>query len=185
MRSFVLLAVFILLASFSSAQSTEALQAFEKAVSGSRQGDHAQALDGFKTTLAIIERDHSSDAFFAKVHYNAGVSLYHLDREFEAAAHLETALRYAKGRYAKAYYVLGLIGLESNDLKLAERALRSAATLDNRNGELWYDLSRVYVALDEPQKAKRAFTRAIRNGAVIQADGGSVRMVRISTIGDE
>lgn len=167
MRSFVLFAVLILLPVLSNAQSVDALQVFEKAVAESHTGDHAKALAGFERTLAIIERDHSSDAFFAKVHYNAGVSLYHLDRTFESAAHLEKALNYAKGRYAKAYYVLGLIGLESNDLETAEKSLKSAASLDNRNGEVWYDLSRVYVALNEPAKAKRAYDKAVRNGAEI------------------
>ncbi len=167
MRSFVLLFAFILLPAVHNAQSTDALQAFEKAVAESRHGNHAEALNGFEATLAIIERDHSSDAFFAKVHFNAGVSLYHLDREFESAAHLEKALGYARGRHAKAYYVLGLIGLESNDLQLAEKSLKAAAMLDNRNGDAWYDLSRVYVALDRPEKAKRAFEKAVKNGAVV------------------
>ena len=185
MRSFVLLAVLILLPTLAPGQSTDALQTFEKGVAESRRGNHAEALEGFQSTLAIIERDHSSEAFFAKVHYNAGVSLYHLDRLFESAAHLEKALGYAKGRYSKAYYVLGLISLESNDLKLAERSLKAAAGLDNRNGELWYDLTRVYIALDEPVKAKRAFEKAVKNGAVIHAKSGSARMVRISAIGDE
>src|SRR5687768_15608569 len=167
MRSFVLFAVLMLLPVFTNAQSTDALQTFEKAVAASREGNHAEALSRFESTLTIIERDHSSDAFFAKVHYNAGVSLYHLDRTFEAAIHLEKALRYTKGRHAKAFYLLGVIGLESNDLGLAEKALSNAVALDNRNGEAWYDLSRVYVALDEPVKAKRAYDRARRNGAEI------------------
>lgn len=169
MRSFVLFAVLVLLPIFTNAQSTEALQVFGTAVTESRKGNHAQALDGFGATLAIIERDHSSDAFFAKVHYNSGVSLYHLDRPLESAIHLEKALSYAKGRHAKAYYVLGLIGLESNDLKLAKTALVNSAALDNRNGQTWYDLSRVYVALDEPVKAKQAFDRAKKNGADISS----------------
>lgn len=185
MRSFVLLAVLILLPASFSAQSTDALQTFEKAVTESRQGDHAEALEGFENTILLIERDGAPDAFFAKAHYNAGASLYHLDRDFESAAHLEKALSYAKGRHAKAYYVLGLIGLDSNDLELAEKSLRAAVTLDNRNGEMWYDLSRVYVAMDEPAKANRAFTKAIKNGAVIHTSAGTVRMVRISTIGNE
>ena len=166
MRSFVLLAALILLPIVTNAQSTDSLQTFERAVSESRQGNHAKALDQFEQTISIIERDHASDAFFAKVHYNAGVSLYHLDRTFESAAHLEKALSYAKSRHAKAYYLLGLIGLESNDLSLAERALRNSAALDNRNGETWYDLSRVYVAQNQPEKAKRAFEKAVKNGAI-------------------
>ncbi|MEO5858468.1 MAG: hypothetical protein ABIR33_05910 [Pyrinomonadaceae bacterium] len=169
MRSFILLAVLVLLPVFTNAQSTDALQTFGVAVAESREGKHAQALEGFAATLAIIERDHSSDAFFAKVHYNAGVSLYHLHRSLESAIHLEKALSYAKGRHAKAYYVLGLIGLESNDLKLAKTALLNAAALDSRNGQTWYDLSRVYVALDEPVKARRAFDKAKKNGAEISS----------------
>jgi tetratricopeptide (TPR) repeat protein len=169
MRSFVLFAVLVLLPIFTNAQGTDALQTFGKAVAESHKGNHAQALIGFGATLAIIERDHSSDAFFAKVHYNAGVSLYHLDRPLESAIHLEKALSYAKGRHAKAYYVLGLIGLESNDLKLAKTALVSSAALDNRNGQTWYDLSRVYVALDEPVKAQQAFDKAKKNGAGISS----------------
>lgn len=169
MRSFILFAALVLFPIFTNAQSTEALQVFQKAVSESRQGDHARALENFAATLAIIERDHSSDAFFAKVHYNAGVSLYHLDRPLESAIHLEKALRYARGRHAKAYYVLGLIGLESNDLALAKTALVKSAALDNRNGQTWYDLSRVYVALNERAKAKQAFDRANKNGAEISS----------------
>lgn len=167
MRSFVLFAVLVLLPIITSAQSTDALQAFGGAVAESRQGNHAKAFDGFEATLAIAERDHSSDAFVAKVHYNAGVSLYHLERPLESAIHLEKSLTYSARRHARAYYLLGLIGLESNDLRLAKVALVSSALLDNRNGQTWYDLSRVYVALGEPAKAKQAFDRARKNGAEI------------------
>ena len=182
MRSFVPFAVIILLPIFVAAQSTDALQAFDSAVADSRSGDHAAALDKFEKTLSIIERDEASDTFFAKVHYNAGVSLYHLDRAFESAAHLEKALTYAKGRHAKSFYVLGLIGLESNDLDLAEKSLRTAALLDNRNGDAWYDLSRVYAALNEPAKARRAFQKAVKNGAITSradAAGRSMAALRV------
>lgn len=181
MRSFVLFAVLVLLPIFTSAQSTEALEVFGKAVAESRKGNHSEALSGFESTLAIIERDHASDAYFAKVHYNAGVSLYHLDRAFESAAHLEKALSYAKGRHAKALYLLGVIGLESNDLPLAEKALRNSAALDSRDGAAWYDLSRVYVALDEPAKAKRAFQKAVKNGAIVSRTDAAGRTVAALT----
>ncbi len=180
MRSFILLSVLILLPVFTNAQSTEALQVFEKAVVESREGNHALALSGFENTLAIVERDQASDAFFAKLHYNAGVSLYHLDRTFESAAHLEKALSYARNRHAKVFYLLGVIGLESKDLTLARTALRDAVSLDSRHGAAWYDLSRVYVALDEPGKAKRAFEKAVKNGAIVgrtDANGRSIAAV--------
>ena len=185
MRSFVLLAVLILLPTLANAQITEAMQIFENAVVVSRGGDHAKALEKFKQTLEIIEHDGSTDAFMAKVHYNCGVSLYHLRRLEESAAHLNAALRYSQRGYAKAHYVLGLIGLETNDLALAETSLRSAAALDSRNGEAWYELSRVYVALDEPAKAKKALAKAVRNGAVIRVHRDPTIMVRTTFIGDE
>ena len=181
MRSLVLFAVLVLLPIFTNAQSTDALQAFGTAVAESREGNHARALESFEATLAIIERDSASDAFFAKVHYNAGVSLYHLDRTLESAIHLEKALSYAKGRHAKSLYLLGVIGLESNDLRLARTALRDAVSLDSRDGAAWYDLSRVYVALDEPVRAKHAFEKAVKNGAIVSRTDAAGRTMATLT----
>ena len=75
---------------------------FEAAVADSRRGENIDALDGFKRTLAIIERDAASEAFTAKVHFNVGVTLYHLRMLSESAVHLEKALGYSKQRHAKA-----------------------------------------------------------------------------------
>jgi len=165
MRNFLFIAVIILLPVFANAQSTEALQVFETAVTDSRGGDHIDALDGFKRTLAIIERDPASEEFTSKVHYNIGVTLYHLRMLPESAVHLERAVVHSKGRYAKAHYVLGLVRLERSELDKAEESLKSAVVLDNRNGDAWYDLGRAYLALNELDKAKRAFAKALKNGA--------------------
>jgi tetratricopeptide (TPR) repeat protein len=165
MRTFLFIAALVFLPAFANAQSTEALQVFEKAVAESRRGEHIDALDGFKRTLAIIERDAASEAFASKVHYNIGVTLYHLRMLSESAEHLEKALAYAKNRHARAFYVLGLARLEMNDIENAEESLKSAVVLDNRNGDAWYDLGRAYLALNELDKAKRAFAKALKNGA--------------------
>ena len=164
MRTFLFIAALIFLPVFANAQSTEALQVFEKAVAESRRGDHIEALDGFKRTLAIIERDAASDVFTAKVHYNIAVTFYHLRMLSASAEHLEKALAYAKNRHARAFYVLGLARLEMNDADSAEESLKSAVLLDNRNGDAWYDLGRAYLALNETDKAKRAFAKALKNG---------------------
>lgn len=167
MRSLVLIASLVLLPAFACAQSTEALQIFEKAVEASANGDHPAAYSGFRRVLGIIERDNASDAFFAKVHYNAGASLFNLSRMEEAAEHLKKGLRYTKGTHAKAHHLLGLIRLEMDQLRLAEQSLRSSVALDNRNGGAWYDLSRLYVALNEPERARSAYSKAVRNGALV------------------
>lgn len=169
MRTFLFIAALIFLPAFANAQSTEALQVFEKAVAESRRGDHIEALDGFKRTLAIIERDAASDAFAAKVHYNIGVTLYHLRMLSASAEHLEKALAYAKNRHARAFYVLGLARLEMNDAESAEESLKSAVVLDNKNGDAWYDLGRAYLMLNETEKAKRSFAKALKNGVDIRS----------------
>src|SRR5688500_16113780 len=153
MRSLYLLLVIVLFAPFANAQSTRALQIFEEAVSASKGGDHREALNGFRSTLSIIERETASDTFFAKVHYDIGVSHYHLRDLGEAANHFAKALNYAKHKYARAQYALGLTMLEANDLENAEQHLRNAVVLDNRNGDVWYDLGRVYLAANEEAKA--------------------------------
>lgn len=164
MRSIILISALILLPIFANAQSTEALQVFETAVAESRRGEHIDALDGFKRTLAIIEREAASETFTAKVHFNIGVTLYQLRMLSGSAVHLEKALTYSKQRHAKAHYVLGLIRLETNDVENAEESLKSAVVLDNRNGDAWYDLGRAYLALNETDKARRAFAKAAKNG---------------------
>ena len=169
MRSFLLVAALILFPIITNAQSTEALQVFETAVAESRRGEHIDALDGFKRTLAIIEREAASEVFTAKVHYNIGVTLYQLRMLSESAVHLERASAYSKQRHAKAHYVLGLVRLEANDIDNAQESLKSAVVLDNRNGDAWYDLGRAYLALNETEKARRAFAKAARNGVDLRS----------------
>ena len=178
MRSLYLLAAIVLFTTFTNAQSTRALQIFEKAVSASKSGEHREALSGFQSTLSLIERETASDLFFAKVHYDIGVSHYHLRDLGEAAAHFAKALNFAKHKYSRAQYALGLTLLEANDVENAEQHLRNAVILDSRNGDAWYDLGRVYLAANQDAKAKRALAKALKLGAVVRttapAGAGSV-----------
>lgn len=169
MRSILLVFALILLPIFANAQSTESLQVFETAVADSRRGDHIDALEGFKRTLSIIEREAATESFSAKVHFNIGVTLYQLRMLSGSAVHLEKALAYSKRRHAKAHYVLGLVRLEANDIDKAEESLKSAVVLDSRNGDAWYDLGRAYIALNEAEKARRAFAKAAKNGADLRS----------------
>jgi tetratricopeptide (TPR) repeat protein len=178
MRTFLFIAALVFLPAFANAQSTEALQVFEKAVAESRRGEHIDALDGFKRTLAIIERDAASEAFASKVHYNIGVTLYHLRMLSQSAGHLEKALSHTRNRHAKAHYALGLVRFEMNDVEKAEESLKRAVVLDNRNGDAWYDLGRAYLALNETEKAKWAFSKALKNGVDLRGATQNVASVQ-------
>ena len=133
MRSILILAV-LLFAPTAHAQSTQALRHFENGLAHSRNGDHAKALTEFDATLSAIVRNGASDRFFAKTHYNLGVSLYQLRRLDASIAQFQKALRYEHNQYEKAHYALGLAQFEKGDISEARKALSNAVTLNNRNG---------------------------------------------------
>jgi tetratricopeptide (TPR) repeat protein len=155
----------LILAAAASAQSTRALQTFESGMKASEAGDHTAALSKFMRTLHLIERENASEKFFAKVHYNLGVSNYHLRYYQAARTDFEKALGFGRGSYEKASYALGLTLFESRDLVNAERSLRKTVILNHRNGDAWLDLANVYTALGNESKARRAHAKAIKHGA--------------------
>lgn len=162
MRVLILSLIF---AAAASAQSTRALQTFESGMKASEKGDHVAALSQFARTLALIERENATDKFFAKVHYNLGVSNYHLRKHSTARTEFEKAIAFERGGYEKASYALGLTLFESGDLVNAERSLRKTVILNHRNGDAWFDLANVYTALGDETKARQAHTKAIKHGS--------------------
>lgn len=153
------------LVSVANGQSIRALQSFDSGLALSRSGDHAKALTEFESTLAAIEREGAAERFFAKTHYNLGVSLYQLRRLDGAVAHFAKALRYEKNRYENAHYALGLAQFERGDLSAARTALNNALLLNNRNGEAWFDLAFAHLAAGFRDDARRAFEKALKHGA--------------------
>ena len=147
-----------------SGQSIRALQIFEKGTEASRADDHANAKRHFEETLRIIEHEGAGDRFFAKVHYNLGVSNYHLRDLGSAAVQLEKAIGLIPRGYEKAYYALGLIRTNLGEWPAAEQAFRKAIALNDRNGEAWFDLAFVYVAQGSDVDAQKAFGKAIKHG---------------------
>lgn len=160
MRTLLFIGLISVFTVTANSQSTAALQAFEDAVSASQSGDAAAAATKFETTLSLIERGSASDAFFAKVHYNIGVSRYRLRELPEAAAHFELAIRFARQRFPMAQQALGLTLIRLDDLEKAERPLLDAVRLDNRNADAWLALGHLYLSMNDQAKAKRAMDRA-------------------------
>lgn len=161
MRKLVIFAAIIAVTvAIADAQNARTVERFERGVFASRRGDHDTALALFAETSAKIEREGATDRFFAMVHYNIGVSLYHLRRQEEAAAHLERALGYSNRMHARAHYVLGLVRFELGDLGAAERSLRTSIALSTDDAEMWYDLAFVHLAAKDHSSAKKAFAKA-------------------------
>lgn len=149
-----------------NAQSIRAWQMFESGMKASQAGDHAVALAGFEKTLGLIELDGASDGFASKLHFNVGVSYYHLRERTKAVAAYERAIVLSLRNYEKAFYALGLVQAELGNWPAAEKAFLGAIRNNSRNGEAWFDLAFVYIAAGENEKAQKAFSKAIKFGTV-------------------
>lgn len=184
MRTLFIFALFALGTFGINAQSTHALQLFEIGLEASAAGDHARALKNFSETLQIIDREGASEKFSAKVHYNLGVSNYHLQQREAAAAEYERAIKVAGGNYEKAHYALGLVNAELGRWDEAKTSFGNAVRLNDRNGEAWFDMAFTYLALNETENAKTAFRKAIKNKAVEKAISHNNLGVLLAVDGD-
>ncbi|MGQ0540710.1 MAG: tetratricopeptide repeat protein [Blastocatellia bacterium] len=167
-----------------NAQSTRVLQFFEKGMRASQSGDHAAALNNFNAALSSVEREGAVDKFFAKLHYNIGVSNYHLRNLDEASAEFEIAIKLSRGNYEKASYALGLTQAELGNWAAAEKAFRGAVAANNRNGEAWFDLAFVHLSSGDRKKAFVAFEKAVRHNASEKAVSNNNLGVLLAIRGD-
>jgi len=165
MRVFLIVIVFLSSISIYG-QSQRAWQVFEIGMKASQASDHKNALGAFQKTLRVIDREGSTDVFASKVHYNLGVSYYHLRQHAEAVVEYEKAILLAGRNYERAYYALGLTHAEMRNWTAAERAFRDAIRTNSRNGEAWFDLAFVYLAQNDRDKARAAFGNAIKFDSV-------------------
>lgn len=166
MRSIFIFAIIITTSVFVNAQSTSALEFFNKGVEASKKGDNEAALAHFNAAHAAIERDGAADRFFATVHYDLGATLYKLRRPSEAVVHLDRALRFSKQMHPHAHFVMGILQFDLGNLKAARAAFRSSIALSQDDAEAWYHLGYVELAANETEAAKKAFAKAAKLGAV-------------------
>ncbi len=159
----VIFSIFIILSAFVfgvSAQ-TAARQSFENGMSAAQSGKYETALVDFKKSLAFSRNEGDGNDFLARVHFNIGVSLYRLQRNEEAVAEYEEAIKLSKKSYEKAFYALGMAQSELKNWQAAERSFLEAIRLNRRNGESWFDLAFVYLARKNFDAARAAFQKSI------------------------
>jgi tetratricopeptide (TPR) repeat protein len=152
-------------------QSRQTVELFQSGIVASKSREHEKALKDFEQTLLRAKNEHTANKFVAKVHYNLGVSRFHLNRLDEATADFKKAIDLANGRYEKASYSLGLTRTELGDSVGAERAFLDALAVNKQNGEAWFDLAFVYLNRKEYKPAQTAFANAIRFGTIDPAVG--------------
>ena len=178
---FVILTISVLSA---SAQSFTTQRMFEKAVSMAGDGKFETALSVFKDSLALAKIDDADSNFQAKIHFNIGVCLYRLKQNEKAVGELEEAIRLAKRDYEKAFYALGMAQAELKNWPKAEEAFRGALRLNERNGEVWFDLAFVYLAQKDYEAARAAFQKSVRYKSVAAPVGHNNLGVIFALSGD-
>ncbi|MGC2236960.1 MAG: tetratricopeptide repeat protein [Pyrinomonadaceae bacterium] len=169
----VIFSIFIILSAFVfgvSAQ-TAARQEFENGISAAQNEKYETALVDFKKSLAFSRNEDVDSDFLARVHFNIGVSLYRLQRNREAVAEYELAIKLSEKSYEKAFYALGMAQSELKNWQAAERAFLEAIRLNKRNGEAWFDLAFVYLAGKNFDAARAAFQKSIEYKSVDSSVG--------------
>lgn len=158
----LLLILILLFLSFGTyGQTRDTQRNFETATIAARNGDHVNAINGFRKALAQAQIDRESDEVLSRIYFNIGVCLFQLGHPAEAVIEFHAAIR-LDPRYERAYYSLGMAELEVSNLTGAEDALQQALRLNNRNAEAWFDLAFVHIAKKDYDSAMSAFENAVK-----------------------
>jgi tetratricopeptide (TPR) repeat protein len=169
MRKLIFAAIFLFSVSTISAQSLLAKLAFEDATRFASAGDFKKALKSYQTAFAASEN--AEGDFAIKLRYNLGVCNYRIGRLESAKAELSTAVRLSKGDHQRAYYALGMTESALENWPAARASFLKALELDPRDGEAWFDLAFVFLALHDYDQAAAAFRKSIENKSVDSALG--------------
>ena len=162
MKHLGLIFVFLILTAGAFGQESRQRIAFENAVAAAKNGDHINAITGFKNALVQATVAGESDEFLSKIHFNIGVCLYKLDHAEESIPEYREAIRLSGNKYERAYYSLGMAELAGSNWTNAEEAFLNAIRLNEKNGEAWFDLAFVYIAKKDYDSAATAFDKSIR-----------------------
>jgi Flp pilus assembly protein TadD len=165
--SFVFIVVFALVANV-AAQSVK--QSFEEGTRAAQTGEYERALENYRKAILYTENEKIGDDFRARIHFNAGVCLFHLKQNAEAVAQFNQSIALSGRSYQKAFYVLGMAQARLKNWRKAETAFREAIKLKKDDGEAWFDLGLVLLEAKDFPAAEKAFQNSIRYKTVAASD---------------
>jgi Flp pilus assembly protein TadD len=89
----------------------------------------------------------------------------------EAVVEFNKAIRMGKGRLERTYYALGMAESALENWPAARNAFQKSLSIRPTDGEAWFDLAFVYLALRDHPNAAVAFRRSIEFRSVDAATG--------------
>ena len=94
----------IVLAAMSvSAQTPTVRQLFDEGTQKAQIGNYENAVEYFQKAALLSPTEQTEVNFLARVHFNLGVCLFHLQRNDEAVKELTEAINLRRGKYQKAH----------------------------------------------------------------------------------
>ena len=168
MRFFLIAFLLIISGSPVLGQSLHALRAFDEATKFANSGDFRMALKGYRAAR-VLNEDESAE-FTARIHYNLGVCLYRTNQLKPAVLEFNRAIKVG-GKPEKIYYALGMTESALENWPAAREAFLRAIAIRPDNGETWFDLAFVYLALRDHLSAANAFRKSIEFRSVDSALG--------------
>jgi tetratricopeptide (TPR) repeat protein len=145
----------VLTLALAAPESAQAHQVMAREVS--REGDEVAAIANYRQAIKIDPR-------LPDLHSELGDLLYHSSNtklQAEAEAEFNAALA-LNPRDEKAELMLGMIAEKRDDMKSASSALSRSLELSPNDGDACTELAKVLVSLNQPEKARQMFERAIQ-----------------------
>lgn len=172
MRIFLLILVvaFVIATTRVAAQTPHVRHIFDEGARLAQSAQYEKAFERYQKVLLLSKVEKMDDHFLARIHFNGGVCLYHLKQTNGAVEEFTEAIKLSRRNYQKAFYALGLAHAELGDWRRAEKALRAAVSLKEKDGEAWFDLGLVLLEEKDYDGARGAFQKAIKYKSVAAAD---------------
>ena len=160
----------VVLAMSVSAQTPSVKMAFDEGTQKAQTGNYENAIEDYQKAVLLSQNGKTDDAFLARIHFNLGVCLFHLQRNAEAIEELTEAIKVSQGKYQKAFYALGMAHGAMKNWQTAETAFRQAVRLKRDDGEAWFDLALVLLEEKDFSAAETAFQNAVKYKSIGSAD---------------
>jgi len=169
MRNF-LIAIFLIISALPVfGQSLHAKRAFDEATVAANTGEFEKALKGYRSALILNEE--GSAEVTEKIRYNLGVCLYRTGQLKASVTELNKAIRLSGRNLERSFYALGMAESALENWPAAREAFQKALSIRPNNGEAWFDLAFVYLALRDHTAAAAAFRKSIDHRSVDAALG--------------
>ena len=169
MRNFIIAFFLLIFALPVFGQSLLAKRAFDEATRAANAGEFEKALKGYRS--AMILDDEGPEEFTEKIRYNLGVCLYRTGQLKAAVNELNKAIRLSGRNRERSFYALGMAESALEHWPAARDAFLKALAIRPDNGETWFDLAFVYLALRDHESAAAAFRKSIDHRSVDAALG--------------